>query len=736
MKKLRLYGVGLFLLVSCGCTLNRESAKRRFLEKGNQHYAAGNYEDASVEYRNALRKDQNFGEAYYRLGLAEIKRNNMRRAAGALSRAIQLMPDHAEAKKQLADLYMNALLVTANPADQDALREQVRQLAQTLLDRDPNSYDGLRIMGHLQAQAGETDKAIATLSKTNDLRPGQPDIVMPLVQMLTLANRFPEAEKLASSFLDATPSYAPLYDFLYLHYLGANQPAQAERILRQKADRNPNQPLALVQLAGHYFKTGKTAEAEATVKPLLDNPSAVPGAMLAVADYYAASGRYDEAKRALQRGEQAEPKSKADYRLRLAIVLRAEGKEAEAVTVVDGLLKEDPENESLLAARASLARSTNDPNQIEASVTQFRSLVEKSPNNAILRYNLGQSLLARGDIEGAMQEFRAASRSARNYLAPLGALAELSLRLQRYDDLKDSTSKILAVQPRNERARLLKAVALAGKDDLQTARFELNALLKEKPDYPEAQLELAMLNARERRFKEAELGFRKFYKPGSQDLRVLTSLASLLVNQGKLREAEQLVDNEIKSNPNRTGLLWMKAYLQIQAGNYPGALNSLEQEARQSPKNPRVPALQGQLSADQGRLNEAITYYRKALQLAPEDPGNLNNVAFHLAEAGQNLDEALSLIQKARKIAPKDSNTLDTFGYIQLLKGDKDGAIATFSQLVRAEPENPIYRYHMGRALLEKGDRARAKVELEAALAAKPTPRDQARIRELLAKAS
>jgi hypothetical protein len=40
----------------------------------------------------------------------------------------------------------------------------------------------------------------------------------------------------------------------------------------------------------------------------------------------------------------------------------------------------------------------------------------------------------------------------------------------------------------------------------------------------------------------------------------------------------------------------------------------------------------------------------------------------------------------------------------------------------------------LGAALYEKGDKQRARAELQAALAAKPTPGDEPKIKELMAK--
>ena len=51
------------------------ATKQSYVSKGNKLYDAGKYADASLNYRKAIQKDPNFGEAYYRLGLSAIKQD-------------------------------------------------------------------------------------------------------------------------------------------------------------------------------------------------------------------------------------------------------------------------------------------------------------------------------------------------------------------------------------------------------------------------------------------------------------------------------------------------------------------------------------------------------------------------------------------------------------------------------------------------------------------------------------
>jgi len=55
---------------------------------------------------------------------------------------------------------------------------------------------------------------------------------------------------------------------------------------------------------------------------------------------------------------------------------------------------------------------------------------------------------------------------------------------------------------------------------------------------------------------------------------------------------------------------------------------------------------------------------------------------------------------------------------------------------VNKHPNTPTFRYHLGAAWLQKGDRAKAKKEFETALENRPTSEETGKIKELLVKAS
>ena len=128
------------------------------------------------------------------------------------------------------------------------------------------------------------------------------------------------------------------------------------------------------------------------------------------------------------------------------------------------------------------------------------------------------------------------------------------------------------------------------------------------------------------------------------------------------------------------------------------------------------------LAFDQaGHYNEAKQVYEAALKLDANNGYTLNNLAFRIAEHGGDLDDALTKAQRAKAMYPNLAEVSDTLGWIYLKKKMSDNAIDIFKDLVAKAPNHSTFRYHLGMALAQKGDRTRAVKELQEALKYNPS---------------
>jgi tetratricopeptide (TPR) repeat protein len=724
-----------------------------YLDKGDKLYAKGSFADASLNYRKAIQKDPAFGPAYYQLGLSELRLGKTPEAYSDLIRAADLLPNREDVKVTLADLTLAAYMSDRRrPAP---LQKRIITLSDQLIAKNANSYPGLRIKGHLAAADRDFPNAEEFYRKANDVKPMQPEVVMAWTQVMLLDGHAQQGEALVTHFLEQNKTYLPAYDLLYRYYVQSNRPADAEKILKTRGDNNPKDPGALLELAAFYASRSRESDMKAALQRLLDDPKTFPDAHLQVGDLYLRMQRWDDALEQYNAGVQASGKNKVTYLKRVADVWLAQGKGEQANHVVDDILTAQPEDEAAKGVRASLLLAKPTPENIAKAVTLFQGLVDKNPDNAVWRFNLGRALGAKGEAEKARVQLEQAVKLRRDFLPPRLILAELSLSKRDFRSTLQYTDEILAVNPRVTRMRLLHAVALMNTGDQVKGRSELRDLEKAFPQDPDVQLELGTIDLNDDRLPEAERRFRKLVADGKGDLRAMAGLARALIAQNHPDAALSFLEAEVRKSPQSTQLRALLASTEMQVGKYDQALAEYQRLAQQAPNSPGAQmvlgdayrlhgdfpnailyyqkaqvlapndpaplALLGESFALSGQKSQALETYRRALQMKPDNAALMNATAYLMAETGGSLDEALKLAQKAVATDAQQPNFSDTLGWIYFKKDQNDIAVQTFRALTSKNPGNATFQYHFGMALLKKGDKKTAEAQLRDALSKKPS---------------
>ncbi len=767
--RLRCWIVLLALLGGWACSRNPEVVKRKYLESGNRYFEKKQYKEASIMYRQALRKDPRYGEAYHRLALTQLRLGRLPEAVRSLRRAVELLPHSTDVKVQLGELYLAGLAATspANTRQIEFLRNEIKGLAEQL---PPNSAQRRRFLGFYHLSQKQIKEAIAEFRAAHEAAPFRPDITLPLVETLLQDGQTQEAEKLARELIEKHKSLAQAYDLLYLHYVKQNREAEAEELLKRKAANLPKDPGPWLQLAGHYHRLKRAPEMEAALARLTSNLKDFPEAHQLAGDFYRVRRDFDAALREYEAGARQDRSRRTRYEKLKAQVLVDQGKRTEAAALLEEILKRDAKDDEARAMRAALVIETGTREQVQAAVAELQAAVTRSPDNAVLRFNLGRGLMRRGELDQARAQFQEALKRQPAYLPPRLGLAEVHLLKGQFAAALDVLREVLQLDPGNLRAKLLRTSALVGMNNAAQARAELETVVKEHPGSREAQLQLAALYLAARQLKEAEALFGKLHQsalPG--DYRALMGLSDTYAAQGRWDQSIALFKAELaKSDRPLLRLALANDYLR--AKQFPAAIAEYQRLVQQNPKAGdlylrlgEAQRLQGDLRAAEASFRkaaelmpneaaahlalalildslnqskQAVATYQKILQLQPDHPIALNNLAYILAETGGDLDQALTLAQRARQKLPNDLNVADTLGWIYIKKNLSDQAIEIFRDLVKKQPQNSTFHYHLGMALYQKGDKAGARQALQAALRHKPPPEEAARIKELMGKVS
>jgi tetratricopeptide (TPR) repeat protein len=108
-----------------------------------------------------------------------------------------------------------------------------------------------------------------------------------------------------------------------------------------------------------------------------------------------------------------------------------------------------------------------------------------------------------------------------------------------------------------------------------------------------------------------------------------------------------------------------------------------------------------------GRRSESIARFRKALQYKPDDPKTLRHLGFAFAESGQ-YDNAITFYNKALKIDPNDAQTHKWMGFACIDSDKIDQAIHHFEKVIEFMPKDAFAYDSLGFAYFLLGHKDKA----------------------------
>jgi thioredoxin-like negative regulator of GroEL len=168
--------------------------------------------------------------------------------------------------------------------------------------------------------------------------------------------------------------------------------------MRRKAEANPENIQFQLELARFRFQSGQKEKAGEAVKSVAGRSD--EESTLAVGDFYASVGEADIALGFYRQALDKSPRIKRAAQKRIAAVHISRKQFAEALSLITAVRKEDRDDDDAVRAEADIRAQTGVAADTEAAVRIYREILEKSPGDSTVRFNLAQILLARGDASG------------------------------------------------------------------------------------------------------------------------------------------------------------------------------------------------------------------------------------------------------------------------------------------------------------------------------------------------
>lgn len=775
---------GVLSFASCS---NPEKAKADHVSRGEAYLKESKFQEASIEFRNAVQIDDNYAPAHWGLARAYEGLQRGQEAFDELRKTVQLDANNLEARVKLGTLY-----IAASKGKAEIIAE-AEKLANEVLQKDPNHIEGHILMGTVYFAMKEPEKGLAELNRAVELDPKRVASYLSLARFYIVTNEPAKAEEIFRRALSINNNSGLAHTEFGKFLLQTNRFAEGQAELEKAVEVEPINRNSRLVLAGFYLVNKQLDKAEAAYKALAELDKDRPESQAVLGDFYASINRLDDAVRIYQDILTKVP----DYsrgRYRLGEILLVKGDIGGANAQIAEALKKDASDRQALLLRARVRLRAAQVDETKAAIEDLKEVLRQEPNSKVGLYFMAQANFSLGLIDQARAFAGDLDRNYPDYLPAKLMQAQISLvagdpkgaastatdlleRLNKMGPDNENTPQLLA-DMRNK-AYIARGTAQTQLRNFQAARQDFMTARDIAPNNTDAYINLAAVAGAENKIDEAIGFYENALAVSSTDSGALGGLISVYARQKELGKAHARIDQALSSNPNSAVLHYLKATVYGYERNAQGAeaelrksieldsnylpaysaLGSLFVNTKQDdraiaefskvielrPENPTAYVMVALLYDARKQYDTSIEYYRKALERDPNAVVAANNLAWIYAVEGKgNLDEAVRLAQGVVQKNSTVAGFTDTLGWVYYKKGLNAVAVEHLQKAVALDEAaarssngnpSPVYRYHLGMALKAKGDKDGARRELGMALklADKSTFNDAEEARKALA---
>lgn len=746
----------LFGMASC----SGENAEEMF-QKGIDATTADNLDDAVIWFKKALQKNPEMAITHFKLGEIYRKKGNPKLAFAELNMAVQQDPTLKDARKELAFLlvenralkqavevceqYLEVngddeeiyLILASSLAFQKKHDEAIDVLKKGLVSYPDNVLIETNL-AKLEIIKGKTKEGRAMLEKLVTKKPDDIMRQINLAQAYEGMERYDLAVMTLEKSKEAFPDKPLPYISLVQLSLKKNQPDKAKALIieAEKKGINDSRLYNLYAMISH--RQGNTKDAFTYFEKSVDasTDEARTANQMILADYYTFNKKYKEAQGILEKII-AEDDSNKKLKSKVVELFMAQGDFEQARTSVDSLLKDDSGNARGHFLKGLMMMQNKD---VAEARKEFSKAKELAPNAAENQFMYGMTFVNESE-QISITEISEALKKNPNLPRARLALAELHAKKGNFQESLDELDKILAKQtdsskPGNLSVRVMRIAVLMKMKDFDSALKDAKVLVDLQPENPGHVARLAEIYFSLKKFDKALPLYETLLKKKPGNVKLLNRIVGILMLTKKSDNAMEVTNIFLAKYPENAAAITVKAKIYLAQGYTDLAKNVLIPEVEKGKEVAPI-AMLAELYKNENDDDNAVKYYKKALELAPGNVGvtmkladiylkngkkalaidsyedvlkkkddflpAMNNLAFLYSEDNKNLDRALKLASAATRQLPGNPDVADTLGWIYVLKNAYSQAEPYLEQAINTKPNNPIIIYHM--AILRKGQK-------------------------------
>jgi len=713
------------------------------------------YQEAAIQFQNALKLDPRYTEASYQLAQAELAQHQWQQAYAALQHTIDLDPTRLDARLDRARLFL-------------AAREfpQTEEEASFILQKDPKNAAALQILGASLVARGQNDSAVEHFARIAELMPNEASSYINLALVELSLRRFDETERYLRKAIQVDRHSTQAFTDLANYYRLRGQAPAAEQVLDEAVGQNPNVSALYIARADLLYGEDKRDDAEGVLAKLRQQQQGSAETALAIGDFYFQRKLTAQALREYQRGLGVSPKNQ-EIQKHMEDLYLVTGETDKAEEVDKALAQQKTKDPIVVVNRCRILMARG---KLDEAIASLQRESKDAADSPLVHYFLGIANWRKGNIEQAKSQLQEASRIAPDLFEASNSLAELYLQAGNLSDAEQYARNSIRLRPTDPAIYLLLGTIYEQQNKLGLAREQFAIAEKLAPTDPAVHVRIAQTFSLQGSSAQAEKELDSALQLNPHDPEALGQLVELLKARKQSAKAFDRMKQYVKTYPDDAKGHLILGSLALTEKDYSLARPELERSIELDPKQAQSYLQLGQALHDQGQTDAAIQEYLKALDLQPKfvplvalignaylEKGELerarsyyeqalamdsnfavaaSNLAWVYAEQGKNLDTALGLAQKAKQQMPQLSSISDTLGWVMYKKRLYLSALPLLQECVDKEPKSAVYHYHLGMTMLGLGEKIKAKSQLLAALQLKLAGPDADAARQALGTAN
>ena len=566
---------------------------------------------ALFEMRTALEYNPASSAIHYELAVVYARQGNIAEATRYANESIKLDAENPDPHWLLMNIHMNSQQVRRRGGDASVGNDGLRQAVQELEIIEKQTPDDERVYFTL----GEVYLQLGEIDKAIDA--------------------FEKYQKYA----DSDNGWREIAQY----YASVNNLEKAAEYLKKGLAFQPDSVASLMLLGNIYLNQGKTREAAEVFKK-----------------FFAISS------------------GNAPMMRELAVILFEAKDYRETAEILEEMVRTTGPNREL---QVLLGRSYLEMNRYSDAIRIFHEVLERVPGDVEARFNLGEAYVNTGRYEDAAKLYEDLLQVWDNPLALgnravfLERLAGVWLALENYEKAIALFEEIVAATPKDS-YKLMEAYRVSKKYDKGIAFGK--EYLEKNPD----------------------------------DIFVNIIYARTLADAGKKREGAEFLSKLLQSHPNNIEIYINLSEIYRQDKRYSDAEKVL-MNGEERNKNPEaVERMKFQRAAvyeQQKLFDHAEQLFKEILDKRPDNASALNYLGYMLADRGVRLDEAIRYINKALEIDPQNGAYLDSLGWAYFKQDDMENAEKYLVQAVSVYPNDSTIHDHLGDLYFKTGQLEKAR---------------------------